>query len=379
MAQVSKTPVSDFDAAVRLLSGGTNVAIYNDLGLPSIYVIKPKGNLSDVITTESMGVHPAFRVDGHEIDAFYMGKFLATVYKGRALSLPLQDPTAYTVSDDDKGDAPNASVNFDNAKLWCEANGAGFHLPTLAEYAWIALLARKNNTMPRGNTSYGAAHDAPYEKGVGSLYGSDGRVNRTLTGSGPASWNDNGKPDGICDLCGDVYEWQGGYRTVEGELQFIADNDAAMQWQQNAESSLWKAMLPDGTLVAPGTAGTLKWDYTEDPGTVSATKPFCLNTTIQHKQTVEAPYGGKPLQALTAASGVNIPERLIALGIMPEAGKANYGGDYMYMRNIGERLGIRGGSWGNGSGAGVFHLNGSDPRSHVGPYLGFRPAFIPTP
>ena len=264
MAQVSKTPVSDFDAAVRLLSGGTNVALYNDLGLPGVYVIKPKGNLSDVITTESMGVHPAFRVDGHEIDAFYMGKYLAAVYMGRALSLPLQDPSAYQVDASDKGDAPNTNVNFDNAKLWCEANGPGFHLPTLAEYAWIALLARKNETMPHGNTSYGASSDAAYEKGIGSTYGSDGRVNRTLTGSGPVTWNDNGKPDGISDICGNVWEWQGGYRIVEGELQFFADNDAAMQWQQNAESSLWKAMLPDGTLVAPGTAGTLKWDYTAD-------------------------------------------------------------------------------------------------------------------
>ena len=379
MAQVSKTPVSDFDAAVRLLSGGTNVALYNDLGLPGIYVIKPKGNLSDVITTESMGVHPAFRVDGHEIDAFYMGKYLAAVYMGRALSLPLQDPSAYQVDASDKGDAPNTNVNFDNAKLWCEANGPGFHLPTIAEYAWIALLARKNETMPHGNTNYGASSDAAFEKGIGSTYGSDGRVNRTLTGSGPVSWNDNGKPDGISDICGNVWEWQGGYRIVEGELQFFADNDAAMQWQQNAESSLWKAMLPDGTLVAPGTAGTLKWDYTADPGTESAAKAFRLNTTIQFKQTVEAPYGGQTMQTLTAAPGVNIPERLIALGIMPESGKTNYGGDWAYMRNMGERLGIRGGHWHRGAHAGVFGLDGSNPRSSVSTSVGFRPAFIPTP
>lgn len=32
----------DFDVAVRLLSGGTNEAIYNDVGLPSIMVRKDK-------------------------------------------------------------------------------------------------------------------------------------------------------------------------------------------------------------------------------------------------------------------------------------------------------------------------------------------------
>lgn len=379
MAGISKTPVSDFDAAVRLLSGGTNFAIYNDLGFPSIYVIKPKGLLSSVIDTGSGDVHPAFRVDGAEIDAFYMGKYLATVYKGRALSLPLQDPAASTVLAAHKGDAPSTSVNFDNAKIWCEANGPGFHLPTIAEYAWIALLARKNGTMPRGNNSYGKDYSATHETGTAATYGSDGRINRTLTGSGPASWNDNWKPDGICDLNGNVYEWQGGYRIVEGEIQIFADNNAAMQWEQNAESTLWKAILPDGSLVDPGTQGTLKWDYTADPGETNAAKAFRLNTTIEFRQSVEAPYGGQTLQTLTAAAGVEIPERLIALGLMPETGKTNYGGDYLYMRNIGERLAFRGGSWHSASFAGVFACHGYYSRSHSGASLGFRPAFIPTP
>ena len=89
MAEISKKPVSDFDAAVRLLSGGTNVAIYNDLGMPSIYVRRDKGAISDVIVGGPDTTHYAFRVNGVEIPAFYMGKYLATVYKGRALSLPL--------------------------------------------------------------------------------------------------------------------------------------------------------------------------------------------------------------------------------------------------------------------------------------------------
>lgn len=377
MAEISKKPVSDFDAAVRLLSGGTNVAIYNDLGMPSIYVRRDKGAISDVIDGGPDTTHYAFKVNGVEIPAFYMGKYLATVYKGRALSLPLQDPAASSVATADRGSATSNYVNFNNAKIWCEANGAGFHLPTIAEYAWIALLSRKNGTMPRGNNNYGNDTSAKYEKGIGSYFDDHGRICRTLTGSGPATWNDNWAPDGICDLNGNVYEWQGGYRTVDGELQIFADNDAAMQYEQNPESTLWKAILQDGTLVEPGTAGSLKWDYTKDPGTASAGIPYCLNTKLTFQQTVDSPYGQMSFASLAAADGVIVPDRLKALALMPDGTGVSYGGDYAYMRNIGERLVSRGGNWYSGGSAGVFFAIGYHPRSACSPGVGFRPAFIP--
>ena len=70
MTSISNTPVSDFDAAVRLISGGTNVAIYNDLGLPSIYVRRDRGLISDVIDGGPSTTHYAFIVNGSEIPAF---------------------------------------------------------------------------------------------------------------------------------------------------------------------------------------------------------------------------------------------------------------------------------------------------------------------
>ena len=377
MSDVSKVPLSDFDAAVRLLSGGTNIAIYNDLGMPSIYVRRDKGAISDVIDGGPDTTHYAFKVNGVEIPAFYMGKYLATVYKGRALSLPLQDPTAYQVASGDRGDAPTNYVDFNNAKIWCEANGAGFHLPTIAEYAWIALLSRKNGTMPHGNNNYGADASCKYEKGLGSYHGSDGKVDRTLTGSGPTKWNDNWQTDGICDLNGNVSEWQGGYRTVDGELQIFADNDAAMQYEQNPESTLWKAILQDGTLVEPGTDGTLKWDYTQDPGTSSAATPFCLNTKLTYQQTVNAPFGQMIFDNLTAADGIIVPDRLKALALIPDGYGVSYGGSYAYMRNVGEFIVYRGSNWYGSSNAGMFYENGGNPRSYSGAAVGFRPAFIP--
>lgn len=380
MTSISNTPVSDFDAAVRLISGGTNVAIYNDLGLPSIYVRRDKGLISDVITYGSATTHYAFKVNGAEVPAFYMGKYLATVYKGRALSLPLQDPAANKVDASNKGNAIGNNVNFDNAKLWCEANGAGFHLPTIAEYAWIALLSRKNGTMPHGNNYYGAELDASHEKGVASFYGADNNVYRTLTGSGPATWNDNHRPDGICDLNGNVYEWQGGYRTVDGELQIFPDNDAAMQYSQAATSPHWRAVLQDGSLVEPGTADTLKWDYVYEPETATTGAGFLLNTTIVNRQKSESTYGTSQLGNLQAAYGVDVPEILKALALMPEDNFVPdyrlYGGDHVYMKNIGERMTERGGNWYDVARTGVFCWN-SLQRTYNSTGVGFRCAFIP--
>ncbi len=376
MANISQTPVSDFDAAVRLLSGGTNIAIYNDLGLPSIYVRRDKGAISDVIDGGPDTTHYAFKVNGVEIPAFYMGKYLATVYKGRALSLPLQDPVADIIDSAHRGDAGNSGVNFDNAKIWCEANGPGFHLPTIAEYAWLALLSRKNGTLPRGNNSHGTDAGASYEKGVGSYYGTDGKIKRTLTGSGPVTWNDNWQPDGICDLNGNVGEWMGGYRTVNGELQIFPDNDAAMQYQQNADSTLWKAILQDGTLVAPGTDDSLKWDYIDGtPASGTSSYQFRLNTKIINAVVNENAYGVSILANLAAADGVSVPDRLKALILMPDGNGGQ--NSKVYMRNVKERLASMGGNFSSGEGSGMFFLNCMSLRTFNSDSVGFRPAFIP--
>ena len=37
----------------------------------------------------------------------------------------------------------------------------------------------------------------------------------------------------------------------------------------------------------------------------------------------------------------------------------------------------RGGNWNNGENAGLFYLNGNNPRSNSGTGIGFRSAYIP--
>lgn len=372
MVEISKTPVSDFDAAVRLLSGGTNVAIYNDLGLPSVYVRKDKGTIGDVTygLSSYTKTHPAFIVDGVEVPAFYMGKYLAVVYKGRALSLPFQNPTVNAVTESNRGAAIGNNVDFDNAKIWCEANGAGFHLATLPEYAWVALSAFEKATLPRGNNNNGSDYYSPSDSGL-CAYHDGTKVLRTLTGSGPVTWNDNWKSDGICDLNGNVYEWQSGYRIVDGEIQILPNNNAAKRFSQGADSTYWSAILPNGTLVPPGTEGTLKWDYTS-----ATADTFQLNNKVVNSDRGDG-YGYSFFKSLMATSGVSVPDILYALALMPNGPSNALSNDKMFIRNIGERLTCRGGSCTTGSDAGVFCVAGFNPRSYHGDGIGFRPAFIP--
>lgn len=339
----------------------TNEIILDDKGLPSVMVYIPKFKISDVINGGSDSTHPAFIVNGKEIDGIYISKYQNIIQNGRAYSLPCEDP--------------KASLNFDTARQACEAKGTGWHLMTNAEWAAIALWCRRHGCMPKGNNNYGKDGSETTYQAIPTYKDGDGKTCRVATGTGPLTWSHNGTLEGIWDLNGNVWEWVGGYRTNEGEIQIIPNNDAAAQVDQSASSTLWKAIAPNGTLVHPGTANTLKWDYTADPGTANAGKPFQLTTTIRFKQTANAPYGSQTLQSLTAISGVTAPEILKALAIFP-ADAEDYGGDYIYMRNVGERLASRGGSWYYGGNAGVFALDGDDPRSNVSTSIGFRSAFV---
>ncbi|MBU3812275.1 MAG: hypothetical protein H9893_11545, partial [Candidatus Niameybacter stercoravium] len=168
-----------------------------------------------------------------------------------------------------------------------------------------------------------------------------------------------------------VLEWTGGLRVKEGEIQIIPNNNAATGIVHSPESSLWKAIMPDGTLVEPGTPGTLKYDYVTTP--VTGGKIQVTNVLANQQQT-EDPYAYQTFETLTAKSDVNIPMIMKSLGLFPV--DASCGGDNIYMRNIGERLPLRGGYYGATAGAGVFYLYMYNLRATSGSYVGFRSAFV---
>ena len=159
------------------------------------------------------------------------------------------------------------------------------------------------------------------------------------------------KPKAIADATGVCFQ------TIYRELQRGKD----------------KAILQDGSLVAPGTNGTLKFDYTGNPA--NATSGFHITTTVEHKQTDDgAGYGAKDFGTLTAKSGVTIPDILKALALFPNTDKTGRG--FIYFRNNGERLLFRGGPYGYGGNAGEAHGLFNNPRSLSSVAVGLFSAYV---
>ena len=340
----------DLKLSIEALSGGKNTVLFDDLGMPSVMVPFPKLKMSDLIAGGSENIHPAFSVDGVEKGVIYVSKYQNIVLNERGYSLPMRDP--------------RASLNFDQAVSYCRNKGKGWSLTPYSLWSAIALWCRKNGTMPRGNNNYGADHAYGHEKGVPTYYES-GKIARCATGSGPNTWNHNWMPDGIADLNGNVWEWCAGMRLMNGEIQIIPyANCMAADASMGASSTLWKAIAADGTLVEPGTAGTLKYNYVS--GHIQLTSGDI---------TPEDTWRGDTYQNMTLDSALTVPEIAKALLIYPDEPGGDYGGDGHYMNNSGERLPFCGGYWNNPSYAGVFYVSLSDPRSYSGAYIGFRSAY----
>ena len=340
----------DLKLSIEALSGGKNTVLFDDLGMPSVMVPFPKLKMSDLIAGGSENIHPAFSVDGVEKSVIYVSKYQNIVLNERGYSLPMRDP--------------RASLNFDQAVAYCRNKGKGWSLTPYSLWSAIALWCRKNGTMPRGNNNYGADHAYGHEKGVPTYYES-GKIARCATGSGPNTWNHNWMPDGIADLNGNVWEWCAGMRLMNGEIQIIPyANCMAADASMGASSTLWKAIAADGTLVEPGTAGTLKYNYVS--GHIQLTSGDI---------TPEDTWRGDTYQNMTLDSALTVPEIAKALLIYPDEPGGDYGGDGHYMNNSGERLPICGGGWSNSSNAGVFYVNLNNPRSCSNTYIGFRSAY----
>ena len=210
---------------------------------------------------------------------------------------------------------------------------------------------------------YGHSHSNTYEAGEQTADESDGsggrRTTRTATGSGPATWFHDGTRNGIADWVGNVWKWASGMRVVDGEIQIFVGNLAARQVAHTPESTYWKAILPTGALVDPGTAGTLKY-----------TKDFKIATaTGAAGSTYTANFG-----SLAAASGVTIPEILYELMLAPKSGVTHSGG--FWINTEGERLPLVGAGYLSTSGSGPSALHLGHVRSYVYTDFGFFSAFM---
>ena len=338
----------DMKLAVESLTGGKNTVLLDDAGLPSVVVAFPKHTNKELFGGSNQ-THSGHIVNGVEKSVMYVDKFQNIVYGGRGYSLPMRDPATY--------------VNFDQAVQYARAKGKGWGLIPFALWAEIALFCRANGTMPHGNNNYGSDASYPLEKGVGTYYDSSAKKERrTATGSGPETWNHDGTGAGIADLNGNIWEWNAGLRLVDGEIQIIPYcNSMLQETSLGTASTSWKAIASDGSLVEPGTSGTLKYS----------------NSANQLATTVTPTDSGRweSFSAMTLASGLTAPEIAKELILYPAEPGKDYGGDYHGWNTSGERVADCGGGWNNGGGAGVFFVHLYSARSDSNGDLGFRSAF----
>lgn len=302
-----------------------NEVIYDKSGRPDIMV---------AFTPDELGLPATLK--GRKVAEYLISKYPNTLINGVPYSLPYQQPAV--------------NVTLDEAIRLCEDKGPGWHLFTNDEWVALAHWSRKNGTLPRGNTNNGKSHSHPEETGTTypNSYG------KTLTGSGPVTWNHDHTAEGVADMCGNVWEHVGGIRFLDGQTQVIPNNEAAAGADQSKDSKEWQAIYtPDG-----------------DPIYFN---PVDGDIFVQPHEATDKDYDGVAFTDLHA-SELDVPDKLIELGLYPAPGYD--GTDFFWVDNSGERCVFRGGNWNNGSGAGVFSLSGLDSRPSSSTGIGFRSALV---
>ena len=277
-----------------------NEVIFDDRGIPDIMV---------AFMPDELGL-PA-ELKGRKVEAYLIGKYQATMIDGVPHSLPFQQPAV--------------NVSHDDAIRLCEAKGPGWHLITNDEWAALAHQSRKNGTLPRGNTGSGKSHSHPEE--TGTTY--DGGYGKTLTGSGPVTWNHDHTAEGVADMVGNVWEHVGGIRFLDGQVQIIPNNEAAAGADQSPDSKEWTAIYtPDGDPVY----------YNVKDGEI----------VLQPTAPKEKDYDGVPFCDLHERTDMEVPDKLIELGLYPAPDYESE--EYFWLDTDGERCVSRGGVWGHGRG-----------------------------
>lgn len=281
-----------------------NEILLDNAGKPSVMVRIPKMTYAQLGMGESTALFPAFIINGQEVDEIYISKYLNIVQNGRAYSLPGVDPAA--------------SMNFDQARSYCEAKGDGWHCMTRMEWGLLMRICEMQGFIPLGNNNYGKHSSEQFYKAIPTFIdtGAGGKTGRTATGTGPLTWYHDNSPSGIADLVGDEWEWAGGVRTVYGELQVMANNNGAdAANSQGTSSTKWMAIsADDGSYITPDGSGT----------TANSVKLDIVSGHIQWSKTIttrnkDSDWPSCSFAAITCDSTISDAAKLVlqCLGMLP--------------------------------------------------------------
>ena len=386
-----------------------NIVKYDSAGnVAGIFVKFPKMKSSDLVAGLPNHTHPAFIINGVEKDYILLGKYKGGyngVSGGAILSLPNLMPIN--------------NAGADSLLSRMKLAGTGITGMTCADYGFIKLLAQKNGWVPKGNTNWGQSHkDATrWEKNksisvdaerafegwvykclIAHTSASELRPDktpthwqkikciggisqdtatpdsgsetgyRTLNGTGPLDWYLGSDPANLSDIIGSSMEQQYGYRIYDCELQILENNNAAdPDADISASSAAWKAILPnagdDGyTLVAPGTSGTLHWNWD------TVTSKIILDTQCDDMTLGSKGTSFKDLKA-HATRLPYVPSIVKELGLFPTGNDDNTEGYYYINFAAGEFFPRRGGYSNHTSLAGLGYVASYGSRGSA--YLGY--------
>lgn len=352
-----------YRSAIEHASGGRNKVIIDEQGNPNVMVaIAPftyeelAAKIQEKYSVDlnlGTGIPTMFMRNGVQLGEVYIGKYLASAGANGGCSVI-------------GGVQPRTSVNYDVAKALCNNKGDGWHMMSIHEWAAIALWSYANGTVPRGNTNYGRSHENKLEtarRSDNGLPGDTSGLARTDTGKGPATWSHDHTEWGIQDLVGSVFEWLDQMMLDEGQIITTLDNNpAVIEENWNKHTAFFDS--PTANTEGAGSAGSPKLSnsVTNRNGPVgndAHDNPYLTNS---HFAAIE--------KALDY-SKIELLRRLLI-----ESESTTTVGGYISCRNYGNRFPLRGGSWSNGSSAGLGALSLYYARSGASSDIGFRPAFF---
>ena len=328
--------------ALERATGGSQTIIRDSAGNANAMFVLPRFSYADLGMTADMGTGDVTAFDfgsGSIKGEIFIGAYLAS--GSGAVSAPRQDP--------------RTSLDHTAARNACSAKGAGWHLMTAHEWAAIALWCMANGYEPIGNTNWGRSHAKTWmvgDRADNRAPGDTAGTGRTQTGSMGSEATHTRTLGGIADLVGNVWEWQDGLLLQDGRFKISAYNTQAEVDWAFADAFL-DASTPTGGSAILSNAVNNRLGAIGD------------NANAGNSANVE-------WRAMTK-SGSYVSNQAMKRLLLEPAGALPQG--RIYMRNFGERLPYRGGSWSDGAHAGLAALSLVNSRALTNTDIGFRPAF----